>query len=1123
MSDGLAGVFSDDRLVELGLDAVSVGAMYEDGGSFGLGDAYGITGAEAAGVVDRAVGCVDWRGVVAEGLVSEGALAESAGCVVSGFSDSGVRAVAAQALLAGSEAGRGLAEGEMLEALWGCVDVRGVFVDALVEGGGLSEASARCVADVFPAEAFDLGFGAGSDEGAPSPLLLVDSVDLRAGCVTSEELELMGLGDPPQDVAGSLESEEVVVAPSPEDREVQQTATLSSSGGIVSGGGVTVSAAAGALRGLAEVEIREPLGEFGAELGGVVVGVEHQQALESPLVVTWDVSHLTDFQQSTLLLVRWDEDSSDWVPSHEAYEIRDGILTAEIQEWSDDTWIVRRFETAKANVERAAKWSYDVGNAVVQKAQEEIGQFVGKTVSETSETLREFNVWGKKTVRRLRIIGEEVIETTARGHSSGAQTLQELIGRRVDAPSCDEGPLPDWVVEAIEPVVGRFESSTSASVRLCYMRGDGDTVTMRVANNRTYSQFIYMSGIEAEVMSSLRGPQISAAWATHWIAHKVYSNYEKIFVPKLREVEVVIPRPWTPGTHTIGFKTADLGASSTPQLIELAEPLIGPLIELDPELRDDSVRVLVVDVIAFILEKLNIKRIDNPQLQLFLELLLECGVEQLRSIFLHNSTRELLQAIGNGIKSCSNEVLQPDSQVGKKIRNYVFGNPAKADEELKKLLKNRNVWRIAKAVKWLAIAEAIAYSLDRVYDIFSGPLNWSIRGTGPSNPLGAEDDNQSEQTNTTPPPPPPGGTAISAGVWHSCGLRSDATITCWGYNSEGQSEAPGGVYSAVSAGGYHSCGLRTDGTVTCWGHNDDGQTEAPGGVYSAVSAGGWHSCGLRSDGTITCWGNNNLGQTEAPGGVYSAISAGGAHSCALRSDGTVTCWGRNHEGQTEAPGGVYSAVTAGGLHSCGLRTDGTVTCWGNNDYGQTEAPGGVYSAISAGSAHSCGLRSDGTITCWGYNHDGQSEAPGGVYSAVSAGASHSCGLRSDGTVTCWGSNDWGQSEAPGGVYSAISGRSVVLSRGRDAQGVDERCSSANCYFLRVELVGFDLSAGPYAVRCWHYAVPSAGWEHAEWVNYSTDQAVSEYCIWGVADHDVYVIVEDPRTGETVRSDDVGWP
>ena len=34
---------------------------------------------------------------------------------------------------------------------------------------------------------------------------------------------------------------------------------------------------------------------------------------------------------------------------------------------------------------------------------------------------------------------------------------------------------------------------------------------------------------------------------------------------------------------------------------------------------------------------------------------------------------------------------------------------------------------------------------------------------------------------------------------------------------------------AVSAGWWHSCGLRTDNTLVCWGHNEDyyaGQAEA---------------------------------------------------------------------------------------------------------------------------------------------------------------------------------------------------------------------------------------------------------------------------------------------------------
>ena len=31
-------------------------------------------------------------------------------------------------------------------------------------------------------------------------------------------------------------------------------------------------------------------------------------------------------------------------------------------------------------------------------------------------------------------------------------------------------------------------------------------------------------------------------------------------------------------------------------------------------------------------------------------------------------------------------------------------------------------------------------------------------------------------------------------------------------------------FKAVSAGGSHSCGLRTDNTITCWGSNQYGQT-----------------------------------------------------------------------------------------------------------------------------------------------------------------------------------------------------------------------------------------------------------------------------------------------------------
>ena len=71
-------------------------------------------------------------------------------------------------------------------------------------------------------------------------------------------------------------------------------------------------------------------------------------------------------------------------------------------------------------------------------------------------------------------------------------------------------------------------------------------------------------------------------------------------------------------------------------------------------------------------------------------------------------------------------------------------------------------------------------------------------------------------------------TAVATGAYHACALRADQAISCWGYNSNGQTELPDGTYTAVTGGAHFSCALRTDRTIACWGHNNQGQTEPPG-------------------------------------------------------------------------------------------------------------------------------------------------------------------------------------------------------------------------------------------------------------------------------------------------------
>ena len=154
------------------------------------------------------------------------------------------------------------------------------------------------------------------------------------------------------------------------------------------------------------------------------------------------------------------------------------------------------------------------------------------------------------------------------------------------------------------------------------------------------------------------------------------------------------------------------------------------------------------------------------------------------------------------------------------------------------------------------------------------------------------------------------------------------------------SDAPTGSFKAVTAsfGWGHSCGLRTDDTITCWGRNARGTGEAPRGTFQAVSAGSNQTCGVRTDGAVTCWGSNFTGRTDAPAGTFKTLAAGTNHTCAIRTDDTVTCWGNSLYGQIFGPTRSFKTVSVNDRHSCGVRVDNSITCRGDDSHGKTDAP-----------------------------------------------------------------------------------------------------------------------------------------------------------------------------------------
>jgi len=299
----------------------------------------------------------------------------------------------------------------------------------------------------------------------------------------------------------------------------------------------------------------------------------------------------------------------------------------------------------------------------------------------------------------------------------------------------------------------------------------------------------------------------------------------------------------------------------------------------------------------------------------------------------------------------------------------------------------------------------------------------------------------------------------------------------------------------VSAGRFHSLGVRQSGTAWAWGGNGQGRlgdnttvnksspVSVVGGFtdWCQVSAGGFHSLGVRTGGTAWAWGDNGQGKlgdntivsksspVSVVGGFtdWCQVSAGEAHSLGVRQSGTAWAWGANVQGRlgddttvsksspVQVVGGFsdWCQIAAGGFHSIGVRQNGTAWAWGGGGSGRlgdnttidksspVSVVGGFtdWCQISAGCLHSMGTRQNGTAWAWGNNGQGrlgddsilEKSSPVSVFGGftdwcqVSAGLNHSLGVRTGSTAWAWGCNGTGQL----GDNTTVSKRSPVSVAG----------------------------------------------------------------------------------------------
>lgn len=236
---------------------------------------------------------------------------------------------------------------------------------------------------------------------------------------------------------------------------------------------------------------------------------------------------------------------------------------------------------------------------------------------------------------------------------------------------------------------------------------------------------------------------------------------------------------------------------------------------------------------------------------------------------------------------------------------------------------------------------------------------------------------------------------------------------------------------AIATGDGHTCAIRTNGSLWCWGYNADGRVgdgTATNRTYpvqiissgaQAVSADRNSACVIVNS-ALKCWGANDYNQlgdgtgtnrnvptsvTNMTSGVTD-VSMGFIHTCAIK-DGAAFCWGYNGYGQlgdgttTQRASATQVANSVAGVvftddvvnvdasetnpeHTCLTKTGGVLYCFGvggnsglaNGSTANSLVPSpstlwtsGV-SEVTTGYQFTCVVK-DGADFCTGYNNFGQ--------------------------------------------------------------------------------------------------------------------------------------------------------
>lgn len=289
--------------------------------------------------------------------------------------------------------------------------------------------------------------------------------------------------------------------------------------------------------------------------------------------------------------------------------------------------------------------------------------------------------------------------------ADAGQWVGEHTGSRAAEPKCNGRALPSWVKDFVDP----DQDTSAAAIRVCFEPDRADIVTVRVVNNRTFSQRLKMTNGDQTWSWTWPGNQtLGVSGLVYLAARPLFDSPTTFLVPPLTEVTLGIDRPSTPGQLTIT-------ATSYVDIV-----------------------TILIDVVTFALDNLHIDIAKFPTATAFVQAMLECGAKQIGDRPTQDGAESVVQAVLSAVGGCAGELVRPASTFGARFEELVQKSIRSSPSSAEDLAKGyRAVHEIAGKFALLQVGAILFNVSDQITNSFVGPLAWSIRGNGRAQQLGA--------------------------------------------------------------------------------------------------------------------------------------------------------------------------------------------------------------------------------------------------------------------------------------------------------------------------------------------------------------------------------------------------